>query len=33
MAEGADKATTGQVLKITDLRIESIHGLVLVDNV
>ncbi|MDQ7247741.1 ABC transporter ATP-binding protein [Dongia sedimenti] len=33
MAEGASKATTDQVLKITDLRIESIHGLVLVDNV
>jgi peptide/nickel transport system ATP-binding protein len=33
MAEGANKATTEQVLKITDLRIESIHGLVLVDNV
>jgi peptide/nickel transport system ATP-binding protein len=33
MAEGTGKATTEQVLKITDLRIESIHGLVLVDNV
>ncbi len=33
MAQGASKATTEQVLKITDLRIESIHGLVLVDNV
>ncbi|WP_395023194.1 ABC transporter ATP-binding protein [Dongia sp.] len=31
MAEGASK--TDKVLKITDLRIESIHGLVLVDNV
>ncbi|GAB2178671.1 ABC transporter ATP-binding protein [Dongia sp. agr-C8] len=34
MAEGASTAgKTDQVLKITDLRIESIHGLVLVDNV
>ena len=29
----AEAAKTDQVLKITDLRIESIHGLVLVDNV
>jgi peptide/nickel transport system ATP-binding protein len=33
MAEGAGAAKTDKVLKITDLRIESIHGLVLVDNV
>jgi peptide/nickel transport system ATP-binding protein len=33
MAEGSAKSKTEQVLKITDLRIESIHGLVLVDNV
>jgi len=32
MAEG-NQGKTDQVLKITDLRIESIHGLVLVDNV
>jgi peptide/nickel transport system ATP-binding protein len=33
MAEASAKNKTEQVLKITDLRIESIHGLVLVDNV
>jgi peptide/nickel transport system ATP-binding protein len=33
MAEGAATGKTDKVLKITDLRIESIHGLVLVDNV
>ena len=33
MAEGTGKSTAEKVLKITDLRIESIHGLVLVDNV
>jgi peptide/nickel transport system ATP-binding protein len=33
MAEGAATGKTDKVLKITDLRIESIHGLVLVDNI
>src|SRR3569623_2500150 len=33
MAEGAATGKTDKVLKITDLRIESIQGLVLVDNV
>jgi peptide/nickel transport system ATP-binding protein len=33
MAEGAAQTKNDAVLKITDLRIESIHGLVLVDNV
>ncbi len=33
MAEGAGTVKADKVLKITDLRIESIHGLVLVDNV
>ncbi|MES1151783.1 MAG: ABC transporter ATP-binding protein [Dongia sp.] len=33
MADAANRSTDEQVLKITDLRIESIHGLVLVDNV